>query len=115
MPGHPGLACQGDEIAEADGSRKPHLRHQDAPPPRFHIVPDLHEVIEPRAGPKHGIPPRPPVDTGVGADLNKIAEDHPPQLGDGDEAAVRGDGEAEPFLPHPRPRCSRTPARPGYG
>src|SRR5271156_356061 len=49
-PGDSGLTADGDEIAQAGRAGNAALRHHDAAAPQHHVVGDLHQIINHRAG-----------------------------------------------------------------
>src|SRR5262245_43315547 len=74
------LASQGHEIAEFRAPGDTGLRHDDTMPSDHHVVPDLHEIINFRALPDHGVAQGATVDGGIGADFDAILDDHAADL-----------------------------------
>jgi hypothetical protein len=96
------LATKGYEIPKFRAPGDTGLGHDDAMPSDHHVVPDLHEIINFRALPDHGIPQGASVDGGVGADLHPVLDDHAadlrhlrvPCLAHGEAKSVLADGHS---------------------
>src|SRR5439155_24199182 len=82
MAGETGLPSYHDKIAEFGAAGDPDLSGQDAAPAEHDIVPDLYQIIDHRAGPDHLIVSRAAIDRRVGADINVVADNDPPELRD---------------------------------
>ena len=78
------------------------------PRPRRDVVPDLHQVVEARAGADHRVLQRATIDRAVGADLDVILQDDPAKLRHAVEASG-GDGEAKTLLADARARIDIDP------
>ncbi len=77
----------------------PHLRDDDCAFADLHVMADLHEIIDLRAFPDHGVSgpvPRSMVD--AGADFDIILDHHAAELGHF-HVALAAEGEAEAVLP----------------
>ena len=115
MAGEPGLPSHHDKIAEPGAARDADLTGQNAAATENDIVPDLHQIINHRARADHGIVSGAAVDRRVGADIDIVADDDPPELRDLDRAARIG-REAEPGLADPHARdAARRGRRSGNG
>ena len=79
-----------------------------AVPADHDVVPDLHEIINFGAFADDRILKSPPVDRGVGADLDIVLDDDPADLRHL-EVAPRAHGEAEPVLADPHARVHDDP------
>src|ERR1700733_4730578 len=98
MTRKPGLAAYHNEIADLGAAGNPGLRGQDTTAAKHDIVADLHQIIDHRARPDHGIVPGAAIDRGIGADVDVVADDNPAELRDFDRGAgIRR--KAEPGLP----------------
>ena len=86
VTGEPGLRGHHHEILQLGRPGNPGLRDDHATTAEAHVVPDLYQVVEARAGADHGILQRTAIDRGIGADLHIVLEDHAPELRHGDEA-----------------------------
>src|SRR5439155_9777140 len=82
MAGKPGLSSDHDKIANLCAAGNPNLSGHDATPAKNDIVPDLHQIIDHRARTDHGVVSGAAIDRRVGADIDIIADDHPPELRD---------------------------------
>src|ERR1700722_8537630 len=91
------------KILHDSGARDPAHAGDGAAAAQSHTMRDLHEVVDARAGPDHGIGHAAAVDRRVGADLHIIMHDDQTQLRNGQETVLRN-RETEPFLTNSRPR-----------
>src|SRR5215472_6942417 len=80
MPGEPALPADHDVVVEPRAPRDADLPRQDAASAEHHVVPDLHQIINHRAGADHGVVSRSPVYRGIGADVDIVADHHAPEL-----------------------------------
>src|ERR1700677_2403333 len=91
------LPRQHDMVLQHRGARNSNLRHDDAGSAYLHVVPDLHEVVDPSAGADDRVFQGATIDGGVGADLDIVLDQDAAELGDALEA-VQCWREAEAFL-----------------
>jgi hypothetical protein len=73
MAGEPALSSDHDKIVEPSTPGNPYLTSQNTTSPESDVVPDLHQIINHRAWPNHGIGTRPSIDCSVGADVHIVA------------------------------------------
>src|SRR5205814_7861914 len=81
-PREAALPSRHNKVAKLRAAGYPDLTGQDATPAKHDIVPDLDQIIDHCARPDHGIAPGATVDCRVGADIDIVADDDPPELGD---------------------------------
>src|SRR6185437_7331513 len=92
-----------DVIAEPRAAGNARLGNQHATASYPHVVPDLHQIINHRAGADHRIGSGAAVDRGVGADLHVILDDDAAELRHFDEAlGIHGKAEAVLAQAHAR-------------
>ena len=82
VAGHGRLTTDADEILQHRRTRNTDLGDNDATPAEDHVVADLHQIIETRAGADHRVPGRSPIDRGIGADLDIVLQDDQAELRD---------------------------------
>ena len=96
------LRRDGDEIPERRGARDTRLTDDDATTPRLHVVPDLHQVVEARARPQHGVALAAAIDAGIRArSRTKSPSNTRPSCGIVSNRPSGRRGEAEAFLADP--------------
>src|SRR5262249_57884409 len=72
-----------------------HLRYQHAAATDLHVVPDLYQIINHRAGADHGVPRGAPVDRRIGTDLDIVLDDDAAELRHLDEPpGIKREAEA---------------------
>ena len=99
----PNLPGQHDMVLQHCRTRNPNLRDYHTGSAYPYVVPDLHEIIDPRSGTDDRIFQGAAVDRGVGANFDVVLDHHPADLRHGMEP-VRGDRETEAILADADPR-----------
>ena len=113
------MPAQDHPVADAGRPGDADLPAQQAVAPDGHVVADVHEVIQLGAVADHGIADGAPVDAGIGADLDIIADGDrakrmdagPPLLAD---FAAFSEGLANLFNPRCLGRDKAEPVRPDH-
>src|SRR5437588_5751059 len=80
MPAQANLPARHYRIAQLGAARYADQASQNRPAAEHDIVPDLHQIIDHRAGSDHGVVSRAAIDRRIGADIDVIADDDPPEL-----------------------------------
>src|SRR5436309_825739 len=76
------VSAEHDEVAYRNASGDTHLPGDQAMAPDDGVVADLHLIVDLGSLADHGIAVAAAVDGGVGADLDIVLDDHPPDLHD---------------------------------
>src|SRR6185437_11656650 len=69
----PGLPCDDDSVADVRRARNADLRHQQAQRSDTHVVSDLHEIVDARAGPDYSVIDAAAIDRRIRTDLHVVA------------------------------------------
>src|SRR5262245_9123224 len=77
---HADLAREHDAVTDPRAPGDAHLRHHEAVPAQSDVVPHLHQVVDPRPVPNHGVVHAATIDAGVGADIHVIPDDAAPSM-----------------------------------
>ena len=102
------LASDHDVVFQDRGTGNAGLRNDHAAASEAHVVRDLHQIVEARAGADDRVLQRSAIDRGVGADLDIVLDDHAAELRHAEHAGGR-DRETEAVLSDARARrrCRR--------
>src|ERR1700757_4362987 len=84
MTGEPTLSSDHHKITEPRAPRDPHLTREDTATAEYHVVSDLHEIINHRPRADLRIVPGSPIDRGIGADIDIVSDQDTPELRDFD-------------------------------
>src|SRR4029077_403497 len=74
------LTANHDTVAKLGAAGDADLGYEDTTAPDLHVVPDLNQIINHRAGADDRIRAGTPVDRGIGADFHVILDDDPAEL-----------------------------------
>ena len=81
VTGQADLPAHGHEITYRRAARNAGHGGDHTTTPQFHVVPDLHQIINPASGTDHGIAHGASVNGRIGADIAIIADQDTPYLG----------------------------------